>query len=182
MIRLAVLVVASILLLLVSRKSLFRPGSHGFFRFFAFESIVILILLNLPFWFVRPLAPIHILSWLSLTISLVLVVAGVHLLRSIGGPDEGRDEPGLYSFEKTSKLVTVGLYAYIRHPLYSSLLFLSLGAFLKDPSRLGTIPFLLSVLFLYMTARRDEAECIRYFGEEYRTYMRRTRMFVPFLF
>jgi protein-S-isoprenylcysteine O-methyltransferase Ste14 len=31
------------------------------------------------------------------------------------------------------------------------------------------------------TARADEAECVRYFGQPYREYMKRTRMFVPWL-
>ena len=41
--------------------------------------------------------------------------------RSVGW---GRENAALLELEKTSRLVTVGLYRYIRHPLYSSLLFL----------------------------------------------------------
>jgi protein-S-isoprenylcysteine O-methyltransferase Ste14 len=32
-----------------------------------------------------------------------------------------------------------------------------------------------------MSARSEERECICYFGEAYREYVRGTRMFVPFL-
>ena len=48
--------------------------------------------------------------------------------------DTGRIDASLYAFEKTSKLVTVGLYRYICHPLYSSLFFLGWGVFFKSPS------------------------------------------------
>ena len=61
-------------------------------------------------------------------VSIVLVVVGTRLLRQMGKQDEGRNDASLYAFEKTSKLVTVGLYRYIRHPLYSSLFFLGWGS------------------------------------------------------
>ena len=41
---------------------------------------------------------------------------------------------------------------------------------------------LAATLSLTLTARADEAECIRFFGPVYQAYMKRTRMFVPFLF
>jgi len=34
----------------------------------------------------------------------------------------------------------------------------------------------------YLTSRYDEKECIAYFGEKYTGYMKRTRMFIPFVF
>jgi protein-S-isoprenylcysteine O-methyltransferase Ste14 len=35
---------------------------------------------------------------------------------------------------------------------------------------------------LYLTAKRDEAECQAYFGDAYGRYMQRNRMFIPWLF
>jgi protein-S-isoprenylcysteine O-methyltransferase Ste14 len=40
----------------------------------------------------------------------------------------------------------------------------------------------LATLSLSVTAKIEEAENLRYFGEAYHTYMRQTKMFVPFLF
>ena len=91
-------------------------------------------------------------------------------------------EPQLLAFEKTSTLVTTGIYHYIRHPLYSSLLLLTLGIFFKAPSWLGTLLALAATLFLVATAKADEAECIRFFGPSYQDYMKQSRMFVPFVF
>jgi len=48
MVGLTVFAAVSGFLLYVSRKSLFLPRSHGFWRFFAWESILALLLLNLP--------------------------------------------------------------------------------------------------------------------------------------
>jgi protein-S-isoprenylcysteine O-methyltransferase Ste14 len=36
--------------------------------------------------------------------------------------------------------------------------------------------------FLVATARIEEAEDIRFFGSAYQAYMKRTRMFIPFVF
>ena len=84
-------------------------------------------------------------------------------------------------FEATA-LVTTGIYRYIRHPLYSSLLLLDWGIFFKAPSWPGGFLALAASLLLFATARADESECIRFFGAPYQEFMKRTRMFVPFLF
>jgi protein-S-isoprenylcysteine O-methyltransferase Ste14 len=55
------------------------------------------------------------------------------------------------------------------------------GAFLKDPSFLGLILFLLLVGFVFVTGKIEEDENIDRFGEEYRAYMETTKMFIPFL-
>jgi protein-S-isoprenylcysteine O-methyltransferase Ste14 len=172
----------SVFIIYVSRKSLFRPHSHGFARFFAWESILALVLLNALHWFESPFSPAQLISWLFLIISIFLVAHGVHLLRVVGKPDKNRSDPALLELERTSTLVTTGVYKYIRHPLYSSLLFLAWGAFLKDPAWIGLCLVLFSSLFLFFTAKNDESECLDHFGKEYQVYMQRTKRFVPFLF
>lgn len=174
--------IVSAFFIYVSRKSLFRPHSHGFYRFFAWESILALVLLNAPHWQENPFSLYQLISWLLLSISIFLVVHGVSLLQAIGKPNENRPDAELLAFEKTTYLVTVGAYKYIRHPLYSSLLFLAWGAFLKDPSLLGLLLACIASLFLLLTAKSDESECLQHFGDAYQTYMLRTKMFIPFLF
>lgn len=175
-------VAASIPLVYISRPALKEPRSHGFYRFFAWETILALIMLNLDLWFVNPLAWYQIISWVLLLISLFLVYQGVRLLQGIGKPSAGRADPGLYTFEKTTQLVTSGVYRFIRHPLYSSLLFLAWGVFFKDVNLAGGVLALVSSVFLIAAARADEAECIGYFGSDYEDYKKRTKMFIPFLF
>jgi protein-S-isoprenylcysteine O-methyltransferase Ste14 len=182
MIRVMTFAIVSAFLIYVSRKSLFRPHSHGFYRFFAWESILALVLLNALHWFKKPFSPQQIISWLFLLISIFLVAHGVHLLRVIGKPNQNRSDAELLALEKTSSLVTVGTYKYIRHPLYSSLLFLAWGVFLKHPSWLGLLLAFFSSLFLLLTAKNDESECLQYFGNAYQTYMQGTKRFIPFLF
>ena len=176
-------VVATILLVYISRTSLRQPGSHGFYRFFAWECILLLFLLNIEKWYVNPFSWHQLISWTLLFASIAPLIFGVRTLRKRGKPTKERsNDPSLYAFEKTSTLVTTGVYAYIRHPLYSSLLLLTWGIFFKDLRLPGTALALVATTFLFATARADERECIQFFGAEYQEYMKHTKRFIPFLF
>jgi len=166
----------------VSRRALLQPRAHGFYRFFAWEILLGMFLLNVEGWFRNPLAWHQLVSWALLIVSLALVILGVRLLRQIGRQSAARRDPALLGMEKTSRLVTVGLYRTIRHPMYSSLLFLGWGMFFKSPSWLDAVLVLLCTGFLTATARIEEGENIQYFGDEYLAYMKHTRMFIPFIF
>ena len=182
MLKLVIFAVVSAGFAYVSRTSLPVPRSHGFYRFFAWECLLALFLLNVESWFRDPFSLHQIVSWLLLIASLFLVIHGVYLLRRIGKPDDKREEAPLLAFEKTTTLVIEGAYRYIRHPLYSSLLFLGWGVFFKDPSWAGVCLAGAATFFLAMTAKAEEGENIRFFGTAYQEYMKRTKMFVPFLF
>ncbi|MGE5074003.1 MAG: methyltransferase family protein, partial [Anaerolineae bacterium] len=136
--RVAAFAVGSIGLICVSRKALARPRSHGFYRFFAWELMLVLLLLNLPRWFTNWLAWHQLISWFLLVVCIVPLAYGVKALSKRGEPDAAqRAEPELMAFERTTKLVTDGVYRYIRHPLYSSLFLLNWGIFFKAPSWIG---------------------------------------------
>ena len=182
MLKLVLFVVLSLGLLYVSRFSLRFPLPHGFYRFLAWESILALILVNSDPWFDEPLSLHQIISWVLLSASLFLVVHGARLLRLAGRPDGQRKDQSLMPLEKTTVLVTVGAYKHIRHPLYSSLLFLGWGVFFKAPSWTGGLLAAAATVFLIATAKADEVECVRYFGTPYEAYMARTKRFIPLLF
>jgi len=176
-----VIIVATLALAFVSRASLLKPGSHGFYRFFAWECMLGIYVLNMRNWHVDTNSTHQIIAGLLFSISLALVIYSVALLQLSGNPDAKRDDIPLLEFEKTTALVTTGLYRYIRHPMYSSLFFLCWGFFFKQPSLAGGILAVIATSFLVATARVEEIENIRYFGEEYKAYMKRTKMFVPFI-
>jgi len=165
----------------VSRAALARPQSHGFYRFFAFEAILALVVLNFPVWTQDPCRPLQLLSWTLLAVSIGLVLHALRLLLRHGQPTAQRTEPELFAFERTSALVTSGVFAHIRHPMYTSLLLLAWGAFLKAPSWFELGLATLASVCLWLTALRDEAECRAHFGEAYVRYMARTKRFVPWL-
>jgi protein-S-isoprenylcysteine O-methyltransferase Ste14 len=154
--------------------TLARPHPYRVPRFVAFESILSLIFLNADVWFIDPFSIRQIISWLCLTGSIFLMGSGFFLIKTRGNP-EG-------DFEDTTALITSGVYKYIRHPLYTSLLLLSLGAFLKELTFLGAGLLITTLLGVYLTARIEEGHNLERFGQAYREYMHRTSRFIPFIF
>ena len=183
MFQLIAFIIVSAGIIYISRASLRASRSHGFYRFWTWEFIAALVLLNIKVWFLAPFSWHQLISWFLLIACLIPLAFGIHSLRLRGKPVSRREgEPQLLAFEKTSALVTTGIYHTIRHPLYSSLFFLAWGVFFKAPAWPGGLLALAATFFLVATAKADEAECIRFFGPEYKAYMKRTKMFLPFVF
>lgn len=177
-----VFLLATLGILWVSRASLRDPRSHGFPRFFAWESLLLLFLIAVDRWFDDPFSPRQLVSWAFLILSLALIYQGVQAFRRQGQIDARRADAALVGIEKTTRLVTSGVYHAIRHPFYSSLLFLCWGMLLKNVGWAGVILALLATALLVVTARNEERENLGYFGEEYRAYMGKTKMFIPYIF
>jgi protein-S-isoprenylcysteine O-methyltransferase Ste14 len=166
----------------LSRKPLRHPGSHGFYRFFVWQGILILFIFHHPLWPSSALEAPKYLSSILMPASLFLVLAGWFELKRKGYASTDRKDEALFKFEKTTAVVSSGIFRYIRHPMYTSLLLLAWGAFCQRPTVPGIIVVTLTTLLLFLTARADERECQKYFGETYQSYKQKTWAFVPFVY
>jgi len=174
MYRIWIFLLINLWIIYISRHSFFKPRSHGFYRFFAFETILIMALANAGVWFLEPFSLLQILSWLCLSGSAILALHGFYLLKSSGKPKE--------RFENTTVLVQDGAYRFIRHPMYASLLLLGAGVFLKGPSLVNAALLTGLLAFVTMAGRVEEEENLERFGKSYAEYMRSTKMFIPIIF
>lgn len=110
------------------------------------------------------------LAWaLVMGASLALMLAGYVLLskgwRQVHGA--GR------------RVITGGLYAYVRHPQYTGL-FLVITGFLVQWPTLLTVLMASILLYAYLRlARSEERYMLKQFGEQYADYMRRVPAFFP---
>lgn len=84
--------------------------------------------------------------------------------------------------ENTTRLIESGIYHYIRHPLYLSLILLGTGAFLKNIDQFRISLAVINILSLLITARIEEKEMIEKFGDSYKLYMRKTKRFMPYIY
>ena len=173
--------VISSVIIAVSWRTLFNLKSHGFYRFLSWECIAWLIATNYRFWVTDPFALNQIVSWILLLMSIALLVPGIAMMVNKGKQGKSRNDGTLYRFEQTTELIETGVFKYIRHPLYSSLLFLTWGILFKALSVELLAVSLLSTLCLFLTAIFEEKECMVFFGERYKEYMTRTKRFIPFI-
>jgi protein-S-isoprenylcysteine O-methyltransferase Ste14 len=179
--KILILIIVSAALAALTWRSLISIRKHGIYRLFGWMTFIALILLNIDYWFVDPFSIRQMVSWLLLAICAAIVVYGMISLYR-GKPNMMRKDPSLIGIERTTQLVMTGAYRYIRHPMYSSFLFGAWGVFFKHYSPISALLALLTTIFAVITAKKEERENISYFGDAYRDYMKRTKMFIPFIF
>lgn len=122
-----------------------------------------------PLWTVIP-APYAELGWAVMAVALVpsaLAIAEFHRAHTTVNPHKP---------EKTSALVTSGVYGWTRNPMYLGLWLLLVGWAV----RLGTLSAcIIALLFIpllgWVQIRIEEQVLARRFGEDYERYRRRVR-------
>jgi hypothetical protein len=82
-------------------------------------------------------------------------------------------------YNSHGRLVTDGLYRFVRHPQYTGVLLVTLALLVHWPTIVTVAMWPVLVLTYYRLARREERQAEESFGEDYREYRRRTPMFVP---
>ncbi|MFQ5585348.1 MAG: methyltransferase family protein [Thermodesulfobacteriota bacterium] len=111
------------------------------------------------------------MAMVEMFIGYAFVFAGISLIAKGWGE--------IYRVRKEKKLVTEGLYRYMRHPQYTGIYLTILGQLIHWP----TIPTLLLspvIVWAYRhLARTEEKVMIERFGDEYRAYVGRVPMFFP---
>ena len=81
---------------------------------------------------------------------------------------------------REDRLVTDGLYAFVRHPQYTGLFIALFGEGVIHWPTLFSVGLFPVVVGVYTwLARREEQQVLARFGEAYRAYQRRVPMFLP---
>lgn len=97
------------------------------------------------------------------------ISARFSLGRNWGMPMTERAEP---------ELVTSGVYAYIRHPIYTGFILGMIGAAIGE-SVVWLIPLVASAPYFLVSAWREEKRMLHLFPDQYSAYLARTRRFIP---
>jgi len=94
----------------------------------------------------------------------------------------GRNFSPLPAPRKNHKLVTSGLYAHVRHPIYGGLIMAALGlaAISRNEGRLA-LAILMWVVLEYK-ASFEENSLVQRYGAEYKAYAAKTKKLIPFLY
>jgi protein-S-isoprenylcysteine O-methyltransferase Ste14 len=78
------------------------------------------------------------------------------------------------------KLITDGIFKYIRHPMYAAHIFWAMAQILLLHNWFAAYPFLITSVTLYLIRYRSEEKMmIEKFGNEYNQYMAKTGRIFP---
>lgn len=87
-----------------------------------------------------------------------------------------------WSKEKgTGQVVKTGVYRYIRHPQYTGFILLTIGMMLEWATLFMILIWPIVIYTYYRLAKREEKDMVEEFGDEYVSYMKQTKMFIPFI-
>lgn len=86
----------------------------------------------------------------------------------------------VYRARKDDRLVTDGLYAFVRHPQYSGLFIALFGeGVVHWPTLFSIALFPVIVLVYVWLAKREEKQMLARFGDAYLNYQQQVPMFIP---
>ncbi len=114
------------------------------------------------------------IRWLGVGIGILCVIGIYWLFSSIGSGITPTS-----ATRKEHKLVTRGIYHWIRHPLYTigSTFIISFG--ITADNWFITAFGILAFILMAVRTPKEEANLIEKFGDEYREYMKHTGRFLP---
>ncbi len=94
--------------------------------------------------------------------------------RKVGG--RGTD------LKPAERLITSGIYRYIRNPMYMGQIIFLIGLTLTLRSILAALITLGTMIWFHFRVLREEGRMIELYGDSYTGYMRQTKRWIPGLF
>ena len=85
------------------------------------------------------------------------------------------------TLQPNHRLVREGIYKYIRHPLYLSLLLIPTGIALIFASVLAVPILILAAIFVFDRIKKEDRLLAQHFGLAFDDYHRNTRKLIPFV-
>lgn len=119
------------------------------------------------------------------TIGIVLAIIGI-VITTISGQRLSLATlialPQIHPERFVSKLVTTGIYRFVRHPRYAGFWLIALGLALATGFLAMWGLFFWAIIGFSMMAHLEEKELQKRFGKEYKEYMQRVPAFFPKIF
>ncbi len=83
--------------------------------------------------------------------------------------------------KENHELIKTGPYKYVRHPMYSGLLLLFIGAAVWFWHIAGLVFLCVSIFVFWIKAKQEEKLLMEHFTEDYSDYKKHTKALIPFL-
>ena len=120
----------------------------------------------------------HLWKWLSLPVTIFYFFCIWLFVKALS--DLGKWWTPGQELKEDLELVKTGAYFYIRHPMYASLLGIAIcQIFMIQNWIAGPASLFLVTPFCIYQIRREESLMVKFFGDDYRNYIRETGMLWP---
>lgn len=118
----------------------------------------------------------------AVVVGIVIFAFGLWVFRR-AHKDLGRNWSVTLEIRDKHKLVSAGLYRFVRHPMYASFLLIGLAQAFLLPNWVAGMSGLagFAVLF-FMRVNVEERMMLDNFGQEYRAYCETTKRIIPFVY
>ncbi|OGF20476.1 hypothetical protein A2316_01455 [Candidatus Falkowbacteria bacterium RIFOXYB2_FULL_38_15] len=83
------------------------------------------------------------------------------------------------SAEKINKIIDVGVYSIVRHPIYMADVILAWGVFIAFPNLRVFVAVIYSTIIWFAWMKLEEKVLIDKFGQQYSEYARKVPMIIP---
>lgn len=157
-------------------KSYYRLLYNGF-------ALVSLVPVYAMYQNASPSEFLFVILWIKRLGMLGLLLGSVLLFLSLGQYNKA-EFSGFAQLKSNGKpvhssLLTKGLNAWVRHPLYFSMLILIWSVFWYLPKEVHLALATITTVYLYVGACLEERKLLRYFGENYAKYQKKVPMLIP---
>lgn len=85
------------------------------------------------------------------------------------------------AIKQDHELITTGLYRYVRNPIYSGILLMTLGTALSFGTLSACVGLLIVLLGIYLKLHDEESILTEHFGSQYESYRKQTKALIPFV-
>jgi protein-S-isoprenylcysteine O-methyltransferase Ste14 len=154
---------------------------EGFFILITLRAVAIVGVVGMIAYFINPTTPAWAalplpvwMRWMGVGMAVLAGVLSVWMLRTLG-----RNLTDTVVTRKEHTLITTGPYRWVRHPFYSAAAMLTLASTFVAANGFFLVVGGLIFLLLVKRTRKEEANLLARFGDDYRNYMQRTGRFLP---
>ena len=137
--------------------------------------IISILGLILSYYNMIPVYKIDSLYWLFIGLAVVILLDAIFLwYAAVKISDISKNI-------ENNKLVSDGVYALVRHPIYSAWLQISIAIILFSQNiYLFILPIIFWIILSIALAKTEEKWLIEKFGDDYVSYAKTTNRFIPF--
>jgi len=141
-----------------------------FALFFILIPIGLTIIFDLQ-WYLSFIYPFGIIM------GAIMIISGIFIVYK--GIRELRLKYSISGYDGRNNLVTTGIYAHTRNPMYFGATIMIWGWFFVFPYTFLIISAVLFSILLYITAKTEEKQLSEKYGKKYGAYKRKVPFFIP---